>query len=114
MADVTPNLNLILPTEDEYYDIEVFNENFRKVDAHVPRFSRSYFSQTEPLDWTADDVWYQVFDITEKPDIIAALELVTYDENEKYMTELDGTLHTVANAAESETAANDGDIIIEI
>ena len=55
-----------------------------------------------------------MFEITEKPDIIAALELVPYDENEKYMTELDGTLHTVANAAESETAANDGDIIIEI
>ena len=114
MADITQNLKLILPTEDEYYDIEIFNENFRKVDAHVPRLPRSYFSQTEPPDWTADDVWYQVLDITEKPDIIVALELVPYDENEKYITEINGSLHTVANAAEDENAANDGDVIIKI
>ena len=114
MADVTPNLKLLLPSEDDYYDIDVFNDNFRKVDAHIPRFPRSYFSTTEPLDWTEDDVWHQIINITEKPNIIAALELVPYDSSQKYSAEINDSLHTIANAAESENTANDGDIIIKI
>ena len=40
MADKTTNYNSIKPTPDEFYDIEVFNENADIIDAELKSLIR--------------------------------------------------------------------------
>lgn len=42
MADKTKNLGLTKPARDDYYDIDVFNDNFDKIDADARNFGACY------------------------------------------------------------------------
>ena len=49
MADKTTNYNLIKPTPDEFYDIEVFNENADIIDAELKKLNDNKVDLAEHL-----------------------------------------------------------------
>lgn len=55
MADKTTNYNLIKPTPDEFYDIEVFNENADIIDAELKKLNDNKVDKIEGKGLSAND-----------------------------------------------------------
>jgi len=111
MANKTDKLKLELPLQTEEYDVDVFNANYKKLDAATPR---TFISATEPPDWAICDIWLKVIDFQEINPQEVIIQTAPYSPTSQFFIDTGEGLQSITNAVDSPTKAQDGDIIISI